>query len=199
MPVFRQQVSFPLDESKMKKNKFVILCLRLLGIYFFVLGLSSLPGVILMFTQASNAEPYYFIGPFVFIASGLVLFMFANSFSTFIIEFSEAEEDDIHITVSEKTARIAFIILGIFIFAQALPQLIQLSIDVGLYYIRIDEIPKHLRGQQQRWTLLIGPTVKLFIGVVLIIGPDKIIGFIAKYDETFKRIKSSNNGIKSDS
>lgn len=187
-----------LDESIMKKNKFVILCLRLLGIYFFVLGLSSLPSVFSMFMQVSNAEPYYFIGPFVFIASGLILFVFANSFSSFIIEFSEAEEDDIHITASEQTARIAFIVLGIFIFAQALPQFIQLAIDVGLYYIRIDEIPKHLRGQQPKWILLIAPTVKLFIGVILIIGSDKIIGFIAKYDETFKRIKSSNNGIKSD-
>jgi hypothetical protein len=182
----------------MKKNKFVILCLRLLGIYFVVLGLSSLPSVIAVFSQTSNTELFYYIGPFVFIASGLILFVFANSFSTFIIEFSEAEENDIQITASEKTARIAFIILGIFIFSQALPQLIQVTINVGLYYIRIDELPKHLRGQQPRWTILIGPTIKLFIGVVLIIGSDKIIGFIAKYDDTFKRIKSSNNGIKSD-
>ena len=53
--------------------------------------------------------------------------------------------------------------------------------------VRIDEIPRHLRTQQQRWTTLIGPAVKLVIGEVLIIGPDKIIGFIAKYDESFKK------------
>jgi hypothetical protein len=51
----------------------------------------------------------------------------------------------------------------------------------------IDEFPRHLRTQQQRWIILIGPAVKLVIGVVLIIDPDKIIGFIAKYDESFKK------------
>jgi hypothetical protein len=70
-----------------------------------------------------------------------------------------------------------------------------LALDVGLYYVRIDEIPKHLREQQHRWTILISPAVKLLIAIVLIIGPDKIIGFIAQYDETFKRIKSSNQGM----
>ena len=49
--------------------------------------------------------------------------------------------------------------------------------------VRIDEIPRHLRTQQQRWIILIGPAVKLVIGVVLIIDPDKIVGFIAKYDD----------------
>ena len=57
----------------------------------------------------------------------------------------------------------------------------------GMKVVRIDEIPRHLRTQQQRWTTLIGPAVKLVIGEVLIIGPDKIIGFIAKYDESFKK------------
>jgi len=38
--------------------------------------------------------------------------------------------------------------------------------------VRIDEIPRHLRTQQQRWIILMGPAVKLVIGVVLIIDPD---------------------------
>lgn len=74
-----------------------------------------------------------------------------------------------------------------------------MAVDVGLYYAKMDEIPGFLRGQLPRFILLIGPTVKLFIGVTLIIGPDKILGFITKHDETFKKIISSNNGIKSDS
>lgn len=102
------QLTSTLDESIMKKNKFVILCLRLLGIYFFVSGLSSLPSVISMSMQGGSSELYYLIGPLVYIASGLILFVFAYSISTFIVEFSDAEEDEIQITASEKTARIAF-------------------------------------------------------------------------------------------
>jgi len=176
-----------LGESKMGNKNFVILCLRLLGIYFFVLGLSALPGVVSMFLRAFHAESYYFMGPLIYLIAGTILFVSAPRISHFIIEFSGADEDGYHISVTEQTARIAFIILGIFIFAQALPQIIQLAMDIGVYYARIDEIPGHLRSQQQRWTILIGPAVKLIIGVVLIIGPDKIMGVIARYDESFKK------------
>jgi hypothetical protein len=182
----------------MRKNNLVTLCLRLLGIYFGVFGLSSLPNVISMFIESSNLPSYFYISPIILIVCGTILCIYAPKISLFIIEFSEAEEGGFHITASEKTTRIAFLILGIFIFAQTLPQLIQLSFDVGLYYKNIDEIPKHLRSVQHRWTYLIGPVIKLFIGVILIIGPDKVIGLIAKYDDTFKKIKSSKIGVYKD-
>jgi len=180
----------------MKKADFVILCLKLLGIYFFVVGLSSLFSVLSVILQSTESKPYFSIGPFMYIVAGSILFAFAKRISTYILEFSEADDDDIQIMATEQTARIAFIILGIFIFSHALPQLVQLALDVGLYYVRIDEIPKHLREQQHRWTTLIGPGVKLLIASVLIIGPDKIIGFIAQYDETFKNLKASKNDIE---
>jgi hypothetical protein len=171
----------------MKKNDVVILCLRLLGLYFFVLGLGALPGVISMFLRLSQTESYFFIGPMLYLISGVILFVFAPRISSFIIPFSGAREDGLPSGASEQTARIAFIVLGIFIFAQALPQLLQLAIDIGLYYVKMNEIPKHLRAQQKSWTILIGPGIKLAIATVLIIGPDKITGFIAKYDASFKR------------
>ena len=125
-------------DGKMRKNDFVILCLRLLGIYFGVIGLGSLPNVTSMFIEASNSRLYIFISPFVFILCGFVLYFFATKISHFIIEFSEAEEDNFRITTSEKTTRIALLVLGVFILAQALPQFTQLSIDIGLYYINFD-------------------------------------------------------------
>ena len=90
------------------------------------------------------------------------------------------------------------LVLGIFIFAHSLPQLLQLSIDVWLYYASIDEVPKELRARQQRWTYLIGPSVKLIIAAVLIIGPDKVIGFLARHDQTFRRFKSTNDANQAD-
>ncbi len=176
----------------MKKNNFVTLCLRLLGIFFGVQGLSSLPHVTSMFIESSSSYPYLLVSPFILIACGLLLYIFAPRMSTFIIEFSEAEEGSMHITASEKTTRIALLVLGIFIFSQAIPQFIQLSIDIGLYYKTINEVPVHVRGVEHRWTYLIGPIIKLIIGTILIIGPDKVIGFLGKYDETFKKIESSN-------
>ena len=178
----------------MGKINFVTLCLRLLGIYFGVSGLSSLPGVISMFINASSFSSYFFISPIILIACGVILCIFAPNISQFIIDFSEAEEAGFHITASEQTARIALLILGIFIFAQALPQFIQLSFDVGLYYKKLDEI----QDVQHRWTYLIGPLIELIIGGTLIIGPDKIISVLSRYDETFKKIKSSNISVEKD-
>ena len=171
----------------MRKNNFVILCLRLLGIYFGVFGLSALPNVISMFLAGSRFPTNFFIGPVILTLCGAILCIFAPGISRYIIDFSEAEEDGFHITASEQTARIAFVILGIFIFTQALPQLIQISFDVVLYYKNNAEIPAHLRAGQYRWTYLIGPLIKLIIGVVLILGPDKIMNILSKYEDTFKQ------------
>ena len=182
----------------MKKNGFVILCLRLMGIYFGVLGLTSLPTMTSMFFSSSDEPIYFLLGPCLYIICGIVLIVYAPKFSRFMIDFSEAEENALHITASEKTTRIALLVLGIFIFAHSLPQFLQLSIDVWLYYASIDEVPKHLRSMQRRWTYLIGPVIKLIIAAVLIIGPDKIIGFMARYDQTFRRFKSSTEADNAD-
>jgi len=40
--------------------------------------------------------------------------------------------------------------------------------NIGIYYVRIDEISIHLIDPQDRWTMLIAPAVKLIIAVVLI-------------------------------
>lgn len=183
----------------MKTNNFVVICLRLLGIYFGVMGLSSLPSVISMFVEAStNMHTYFFISPIILIASGLVLYIYARKIGRHIMEFSEAEEDGLHITVSEQSTRIALLILGIFVFAQSLPQLIQISFDVGLYYKNIGDVPKVLRETDHRWTYLIGPVLKLVIAFILILGPDKIIAFLSNFDQTFRKIKTSHDGAEQD-
>jgi hypothetical protein len=135
---------------------------------------------------------YFFISPSILIICGIVLYIFAPKIGRHIVKFSEAEDGSLHITASEKTTRIALLILGIFIFSDALPQLIQRSFNVASYYHRIDEIPVHLRENHMRWTHIIGPFITLIISIVLIIGPDKVIAILAKYDDQFKRFKSSN-------
>ena len=180
----------------MKKADFVTLCIRLLGIYFGVHGLSSLSHLTSMFVESSGSYVYILVSPFILIACGISLYIFGPRMSRYIVDFSETEEDNLHITASEKTTRIALLVSGVFIFAHAIPQFVQLSINVGLYYMTIDDVPKNIREVQHRWTYLIGPILKLIISIVLIIGPDKVIGFLGRYDETFKKMKSSNNSLQ---
>ena len=97
-----------------------------------------------------------------------------------------------HITATEKTTRIALLILGIFILSKSLPYFLEIAFNIAHYYQTIDKLPEYVRETQSRWTYLIGPFINLVISAVLIIGPDKVIGFLAKYDEQLKRLKSSN-------
>ena len=183
----------------MSKNNFVLLCLRLLGIYFAVLGLSSLPNVISMFFGSSNGTvSYFFASPIIFLICGFGLCIFAPRISRHIIEFGEAEDDGICINASERATRIALLILGIFIFSKALSQLLEIAFNIAHYYHEIEEIPEYLRQTQSKWTYLIGPFINLVIGIVLIIGPDKIIGILAKYDVQLRRIESSSQTNSND-
>jgi hypothetical protein len=127
-----------------------------------------------------------------YVFAGIVLFVFARRIAAFIIEFSAADDHNIQIVADEQTARVALMTLGIFIFAQALPQLMQLSLDVVWYYVEIDDIPKHLQEPQHRWRILIAPAIRLIIAIALVAGPDKIIALVARYDETINRLRSSH-------
>ena len=157
-----------------------------------------MPTLTSFFVEQSNTPISIFLSPFLFLSCGLILFFGAPKLSNFIISFSEAEEDNIRLSDSEKITRIALLILGIYIFSNALPQFIQISIDVGLYYKDIEKIPQDVREVQRRWTYVIGPIIKLLIAAILIIGPDKVIGVLSKYDTAFKRLQSSNKSLEDD-
>ena len=178
-------------DKKMKNKDFVILCLRLLGIYFVVIGLGSYARVVALLVESENVPISVYLAPNVYVICGCILFFAAPGLSSFIVSFSEADDEKISISPSEKTARIALLVLGIYILTYALPQFIRVAIDVGLYYKDLDKIAKELREVRAKWTYLIGPVIQLAIAAILIVGPDKIVGLLAKYDTTFKRIKSS--------
>ena len=181
----------------MKKKEFVILCLRLLGIFIGVMGLSFIPHLASsLFLEHHSADLPFYLSPFIYLICGGVLLIFAPRISHFIIQFSEAEEDDIQITASENTTRIALLVLGVYLLAGSLPQLIQVSAHLFIFYNKYNEIEKHVRGPHDEWTLIIGPFLKLIISTILIIGPDKVTGILAKYDKTFKKIKTSNKSVE---
>jgi hypothetical protein len=183
------------ENRHMTKRDFVILCLRLLAIFFIVLGLGSLSTMTSMFIESvDDMRVHLFVAPFIYVMSGLVIYVYAPKLCHFVVEFGEAEPPNVEITTSEKTTRIALLILGVYIFAETLPQFVSLSIDVVLYYKSIDEGSPYLGGVQHRWTYVIGPIIKLIIAAVLIIGPDKAVGLLGRYDETFRRVKSPNKG-----
>ncbi len=176
----------------MSKKDFVMLCLRLLGIYIIVTGISSLSNIFPFFFDGSFSQGYLFISPLIYIIVGTVLYIYAPKFRSYVIDFSEAEENEIKITVHEKTARMAFILLGFYISAYAVPDIIQFSIEAVAFYQRMNEISQSTKWYEHRFYLIIPSIVELIIAAVLIIGSDKIIVFLSKFDDTFKNMDSSN-------
>lgn len=186
----------------MKENRLVILCLRLMGIYIGALGLNQLSGVLSMVLEGRGGITSYSfgLGGAILIIFGLVLVIYAPKLRHFVVRSDADGESTTHVSASERTAKIALSILGIFILAESLPELTQRSISVGLYYASIEEIPRSLRygPYAHAWTNLIGPSIRLAISAVLIMGPDRIVGYIARYDQTVRRLKSSENTNSAD-
>ena len=183
--------------GEVTKKDFVILCLRLMAIYFIMIGVGSLHNAIQLYVGNYEGFTYVFVSPLIYIVSGLAIYVYAPRMCRFIVAFSEAEENNVQIVASEKTTRIALLVLGVYIFAHALPRAIETGVNVGLYYKSLAEVPSHLRRYEPKWTELIGPFLKLIIAAVLIIGPDKIVGVLGRYDETFRRVKSSDESTDS--
>ncbi|MGD8836799.1 MAG: hypothetical protein PVJ19_17790 [Desulfobacteraceae bacterium] len=183
----------------MNKKEFVVLCLRLLGIYIIVTGISSLPNAFSVFFDGSFSHGYLIVSPLIYIISGIVLYTYAPKLRSYVINFSESENDEFKITIHEKTARIACIILGLYIFAYAVPEIIQLSIEAGAFYHRMSDISQSAKWYEHRWLHILPSVVELIIAAVLIIGSDKVIEFISKFDDTFKKLDASNKANSGDS
>jgi hypothetical protein len=181
----------------MSKKEFVMLCLRLLGIYFIITGTSSLPNALSVFFDGSLTHGFLIVSPFIHIIAGIVLYFFAPKLRSYVINFSEAENDEFKTTIHEKTVRIACIILGLYIFAYAVPDIIQLSLEAAAFHQRMNDISQATKWYENRWFYILPAVAELVIGAVLIIGSDKVIEFISKFDDTFKKLSTSNNKANS--
>lgn len=177
--------------ENMRKHEFVILCLRLLGIYILVIGLGSLFSQ-LGWTAGDATAKLMVLGPVFYIMAGGGLIGMAPRLSTYILVMSEPDEG-FELPLTERTTRTALLIMGIYIFTITLPHLVQLAFDTGLYYKNAGETPSHLREADYRWVYLIGPTLKLLLSIGLILGPDKVLGLLSRYDVSFKKLTASRN------
>ena len=169
----------------MSKKEFVIICLRLIGIYILISGISSLPNMFSMVINSSFSQGYILASPILYIAIGVALYILAPKLSKYIIEFSDAEESSVSISANEKTARIALLVLGFYIFSRALPQFIQVGIDIGMSYQRMAEVSQTLKWYEHKWFYIVPPFVQIAIAALLIVGPDKIIEFSSRFDDNF--------------
>lgn len=183
----------------MTKKEVVTLCLKMLGIYIFVTGTASLSDGISVLREPLSNLIYVLLNPIIYMVIGFVLFLKAPNLCHYIIEFSDADKENLKISANEQTARIALLVLGFYVFTYSIPYFIDESLKTLIYYQRMKGISSAGRGRDLMWISIVPPIAEMLIGAVLIIGPDKVIRFIARFDDTFQRQSTSNKANSGDS
>jgi hypothetical protein len=162
----------------MKKNEFVTLCLKIIGILFLLDGIVNLPHFLSSLTEPYIAHWDNFVSPLLEFICGIILFFKSSSFTSFMVNIKE--ESEIQFNPSDNTMRMALQVLGFYILAQAIPGFFQILVNATLYHFELVSIPKHLRQEQQYFINLVGPTVEALIGIWLILGSRFIMHQITK-------------------
>jgi uncharacterized membrane protein len=162
----------------MKKNEFVTLCLKIMGLYFILMGIINLPHLLSCLTQTEISRWDFFVSPLLYFICGIILFFKATAFTRFIVNLDTDKESDIQFELSDNTIRIALQIMGFYILAQGIPGFCQILANSALYYFEVSSIPKYLQQQQQHFIYLVGPTTQILLGLWLIIGSRRIMYYI---------------------
>ena len=95
----------------MNKDEFVILCLKIMGVYFLLMGFINLPHLLKSLFEPKEMMWSFFVSPLLFFICGAILFFFAKYFSKFIICVDTKSEGPVNLSASSNTSRIALQIL----------------------------------------------------------------------------------------
>ena len=182
----------------MKKKEAVFICLRIMGIFYFLAGLSFIPHLLENLTTSKVDQWSFFVSPLLQLVIGCFLYTKASQFSYYIVDCSEDNESYINLNVTSKTMKTALQLLGFYILAIAIPHFFQILINVVAYNLEISTIPKHLRQIQQHWRYIAEPTLKIIIGFWLIFGINGIIKIMSRFDHTFNELDRSNHANSAD-
>ena len=182
----------------MRKNEFVMLCLKIMGIYFLLMGLINLPHLIKNLAEPKFSSWDFFASPLLFLICGIILFYKAPSFTRFIINVDKENESEIEFSPTSNTIRIALQVVGFYILATAIPHFFQILVNAVGYYYEISTIPDYLRQKQQYFIYLVSPAIKIAIGIWLVLGSKAIIRILGRYDSTISSMETSKKANEAD-
>lgn len=170
----------------MKKNEIVILALKILGIYMFVQGLSTLGSSMGLGNFSNYAALSLYLGILIILSSGLIIFFKAVAISKYILPVDE--EAVASFEISEDFQKAALRIFGIYVIVFSLPAVVHIIGEILQAYFAGSEIPEYLRKKQNKFLPLISQLLRLLIGVFLTLGAEPVIKLLGRFDKTIEKI-----------
>ena len=172
----------------MNKNEIVTIALKVLGIYIFVLGLSSIASSIGMNSLSGFSNWTLYIGIFIYIISGLILIFKGENISKLLFRFDDKKIEKFDI--SEDFQKNALRVIGIYVAIFALPALIHIVGQIIEYKILSSDIPKHLQQKPNHIVLLVSQSIRFLLGVYLALGPNSILKILSRFDKSIEKMRT---------
>ena len=172
----------------MKKNEIVAIALKILGIYIFVIGLSSIATSTGMNGLSGFGNWSLYLGTIIYLISGLILIFKGENISKRLFHSDENIVEKFEI--SENFQKGALRVIGIYVAIFALPALIHIAGQIIEYTILNSDIPNHLQQKPNYIVLLVSQSVRFLLGVYLAIGPNSIIKVLSRFDKSIEKMST---------
>lgn len=172
----------------MKKNEIVTIVLKILGIYIFVLGLSSIATSTGMNGLSGFSNWSLYFGTIIYFISGLILIFKGEIISKLLFRSDENVVEKFEI--SENFQKGALRVIGIYVAIFALPALIHIAGQIIEYDILSSDIPEHLQQKPSYIVPLVSQSVRFLLGVCLALGPNSIIKVLGRFDKTIEKMST---------
>jgi hypothetical protein len=170
----------------MKKNEFVILSLKLLGIYITVLGLASIGSAFGMRGLSHMDSWGLYIGIIVYLVAGVILISKAGLISQYVLPIDNGIIDKFYI--SEPFQKAVLRIIGIYIVILAIPSLVQIAGQWIQYGLWGSKIPEYMKETPNYIIPLISQLIRFLLGLFLALGPSSIIKILGRFDKTIEKM-----------
>ena len=183
-------------EMRLTKSDILAVCLKLLGIYYFVTAIFYIPGFCFDLAFANSNSNYWFM-------AGMILgFIFSFAIAYILLEYGERiatgcipkeEDKELPITISQDTlpmlAKLIIRCIGLWCIMKGIPDFAMIGMDIAYrkYWELIGSVD---RFQLER---LFSACISVVIGIFFIAGPSKMMRYILKFKKDRASTESESN------
>jgi len=148
----------------MTKHEIAVLTIRVLGIYFLIIGLVHISTSIVHWGGFSSG--FFLTSVSYIVVAGVLLWWLANPLSCWIFRGSVDSSEETHAVLPENFQRIAFTTMGLYLLITKVPSLVSSYI----FYFRTSdrELSNVVEVKISGQSTIIGTSIGILFGILLI-------------------------------